>query len=33
MDIPDPDELATFGVDPTSGAKSFFTAYNNPTVV
>jgi peptide/nickel transport system substrate-binding protein len=33
MDIPDPDELATFGVDPTSGAKSFFTAYDNPTVV
>ena len=33
MDIPDPDELATFAVDPTSGAKSFFTAYNNPTVV
>jgi peptide/nickel transport system substrate-binding protein len=33
MDIPDPDELATFGVDPKSGARSFFTAYNNPTVV
>ncbi|HWC78534.1 MAG TPA: ABC transporter substrate-binding protein [Pseudonocardiaceae bacterium] len=33
MDIPDPDELATFAVDPTSGARSFFTAYNNPTVV
>jgi len=33
MDIPDPDELATFAVDPTSGAKSFFTDYNNPTVV
>jgi peptide/nickel transport system substrate-binding protein len=33
MDIPDPDELATFAVDPGSGAKSFFTAYNNPTVV
>jgi peptide/nickel transport system substrate-binding protein len=33
MDIPDPDELATFGVDPKSGAKSFFTSYNNPTVV
>jgi peptide/nickel transport system substrate-binding protein len=33
MDIADPDELATFGVDPTSGAKSFYTAYNNPTVV
>ncbi len=33
MDIPDPDELATFGLDPTSGAKSFFTAYDNPAVV
>ena len=33
MDIPDPDELATFAVDPKSGAKSFFTSYNNPTVV
>ena len=33
MDIPDPDELATFAVDPTSGAKSFFTDYNNPAVI
>ncbi len=33
MDISDPDELATFAVDPKSGAKSFFTAYNNPQVV
>ena len=33
MDIPDPDELATFGLVPTSGSKSFFTFYNNPTVV
>ena len=33
MDIPDPDELATFAVDPKSGAKSFFTSYNNPAVV
>ena len=33
MDIPDPDELATFAVDPKSGAKSFFTLYNNPAVV
>ena len=33
MDIPDPDELATFGVDPNAGSRSFFTAYNNPTVV
>ena len=29
----DPDEMATFAVDPGSGAKSFFTNYNNPTVV
>jgi peptide/nickel transport system substrate-binding protein len=33
MDIPDPDELVTFSVDPKSGAKSFFTAYDNPQVV
>ncbi len=33
MDIPDPDELATFALDPQSGARSFYTAYNNPTVV
>jgi peptide/nickel transport system substrate-binding protein len=33
MDISDPDELATFAVDPKSGAQSFFTAYNNPAVV
>jgi peptide/nickel transport system substrate-binding protein len=33
MDIPDPDELATFAVDPSSGAHSFFTAYSNPAVV
>jgi peptide/nickel transport system substrate-binding protein len=33
MDIPDPDELATFAVDPKSGAQSFFTAYDNPKVV
>jgi peptide/nickel transport system substrate-binding protein len=33
MDIPDPDELATFAVDPGSGAKSFFTDYDNPAVV
>ncbi len=33
MDIADPDELATFAVDPKSGAKSFFTSYNNPQVV
>ena len=33
MDIPDPDELATFAVDPKSGAQSFFTTYDNPAVV
>ena len=33
MHLPDPDELATFAVDPSSGAKSFFTAYTNPQVV
>ncbi|MEP7023708.1 MAG: ABC transporter substrate-binding protein [Actinomycetota bacterium] len=33
MDISDPDELATFAVDPKSGAQSFFTGYNNPAVV
>ena len=33
MDIPDPDELAYFAVDPHGGASSFFTFYNNPTVV
>jgi peptide/nickel transport system substrate-binding protein len=33
MDIPDPDELATFGLNPKSGAKSFFTGYDNATVV
>jgi peptide/nickel transport system substrate-binding protein len=33
MDIPDPDELVTFAVDPKAGSKSFFTMYNNPQVV
>jgi peptide/nickel transport system substrate-binding protein len=33
MDIPDPDELATFGLDPNAGSKSFFTSYDNPAVV
>jgi len=33
MDIPDPDELATFALDPKAGSKSFFTSYNNPAVV
>jgi peptide/nickel transport system substrate-binding protein len=34
MDIADPDELVTFAVDiKGGGAHSFFTEYNNPTVV
>ena len=33
MDIPDPDELVTFAVDPGAGSKSFFTDYDNPKVV
>lgn len=33
MDIPDPDELVTFSVDPNAGSKSFFTDYDNPTVI
>ena len=33
MDIADPDELVTFAVDPRSGAKSFYTDYNNANVV
>jgi peptide/nickel transport system substrate-binding protein len=33
MDIPDPDELATFAVDPAAGSKSFFTGYKNPAII
>ena len=33
MDIADPDELVSFAVDPTQGAHSFQTFYNNPAVV
>jgi peptide/nickel transport system substrate-binding protein len=33
MDIADPDELVTFAIDPAGGAHSFYTTYNNPTVV
>jgi peptide/nickel transport system substrate-binding protein len=34
MDLPDPDELVTFAVDPKGGgANSFFTGYTNPTVI
>ena len=28
----DPDELATFAVDPNGGAKSWFTGYSDPKV-
>ena len=33
MDIADPDELVSFAVDPTTGAKSFYTGYNNKAVI
>lgn len=33
MDIADPDELVSFAVDPSQGSKSFFTLYDNKTVV
>lgn len=33
MDIADPDELVTFAVDPAGGAHSFYTDYDNPTVI
>jgi peptide/nickel transport system substrate-binding protein len=33
MDIADPDELVTFAVDPAGGASSFYTGYDNKTVV
>ena len=34
MDIADPDELVTFAIDPKrGGAHSFYTDYNNPTVI
>jgi peptide/nickel transport system substrate-binding protein len=33
MDIAAPDELVTFAVDPGSGAKSFYTDYNNADVI
>jgi peptide/nickel transport system substrate-binding protein len=32
MDIADPDELVSFAVDPSQGAHSFQTFYNNPVV-
>jgi peptide/nickel transport system substrate-binding protein len=33
MDIPDPDEWTSFAVNPSGGASSAFTYYNNPTVI
>ncbi len=33
MDIADPDELVSFAVDPSQGAHSFYTGYNNPDVI
>ena len=33
MDIADPDELVSFAVDPTTGAKSFYTGYSNKDVI
>jgi peptide/nickel transport system substrate-binding protein len=33
MDIADPDELVTFAIDPAGGAHSFYTNYENPTVI
>ncbi len=34
MDLPDPDELSTFAIDPKGGgANSFFTGYNNPKII
>jgi peptide/nickel transport system substrate-binding protein len=32
MDIPDPDEWATFAIDPDGGGKSGYTNYNNPAM-
>ena len=33
MDIADPDELVSFSVDPSQGAHSFQTFYNNPVAI
>jgi peptide/nickel transport system substrate-binding protein len=33
MDIPDPDELVTYALDPHSLGESFYTDYDNPTVI
>jgi peptide/nickel transport system substrate-binding protein len=33
MDIADPDELVSFAVDPSQGAKSFYTDYSNANVI
>jgi peptide/nickel transport system substrate-binding protein len=32
-DIPDPDELVSYGLDVTAGNNAFLTGYNNPRVV
>ena len=31
-DIPDPDELVSFGVDYASGSNSWYTGYNSPRI-
>ncbi|MGI3780229.1 MAG: ABC transporter substrate-binding protein [Janthinobacterium lividum] len=33
MDIADPDELVTFAVDPSAGSRSFYTSYDNASVI
>jgi peptide/nickel transport system substrate-binding protein len=33
MDLADPDELAQFALDPTTGGHSFDTGYNNPELI
>jgi peptide/nickel transport system substrate-binding protein len=33
MDLADPDELAQFALDPTSGGKSFYTGFNDPALI
>jgi peptide/nickel transport system substrate-binding protein len=33
MDIADPDELVSFSIDPSQGAHSFQTFYNNPAAI
>jgi peptide/nickel transport system substrate-binding protein len=33
MDLADPDELAQFALDPTSGGKSFYTGFNDQALI